>query len=154
MLRGRNRLDRYGVIELEERQCLLVFERLGVALFARLAIQREKAVELDDGARGAEQVRMTLRRNVKIDRGRIEHRRSHLRCHETLPDQFIQFELIGGELLGKTFVGTARGFGGTYAFVGVLRVGLAARIELHARREIRLPIFGFEPVAGGTGRRF
>jgi hypothetical protein len=103
-----------------------------LALFARLAIQGEKAVELDDGARGAEQIRVAVGRNVEIDRGGIEHRRGHLRRHEPLPDQLIQLELVGGELLGQTVIGTARRIGWPYTLVGVLRIGLAAGVELHA----------------------
>ena len=153
VLGWRDRLDRHRLVEFEERQRLFIFERLAVPLFARFAIEGEEAVELDDGTGGAEQVRVALRRNVEIHRGGIEHGRRHLRRHEALPDQLVELELIGGELLGETVIGTARGVGGTHTFVGVLRIGLATRIELHARGEVCLSILGLQPIARGTGRR-
>ena len=43
-------IDMHGHVlaHLDDGQRLLVLERLGVALLARLAIQREEALELDD----------------------------------------------------------------------------------------------------------
>ena len=49
-------LTGHVLAHLDDRKRLLVLERLAVALFARFAIEREEAVELDDATGGAEQV--------------------------------------------------------------------------------------------------
>ena len=52
-------LHRNVLAHLEHGQRLLVLERLRVAFLARLAIEREEALELDDAAGGAEQIAAT-----------------------------------------------------------------------------------------------
>ncbi len=56
-----------------------------------------------------------------VDRGLIENRREHLRGHETLPDQLVQFELIVRKILAHFFRG-ARNVRRPNGFVRFLRV--------------------------------
>src|SRR5258708_20826 len=55
MLRRRDAVDRHLLSDLADGQRLLVFQRLRVAFFARFAIQRKAALELDDAAGAEEQ---------------------------------------------------------------------------------------------------
>ena len=154
MLRGDNRLHRHRFVEIEVRQGLLIFERLPVALLTRLAIQPQESVELDDGAGGAKQIGASGGGNVKVHRGGVEHGRGHLRGHEALPDEFVQLELIGGELPGEAFVRPAGGIGWAHALVGILGVGLPTEIELHGGGQIRPAKLALQPLARRRGRGF
>ena len=98
-------LARHVLAHVDHRQRLLVLERLVLALLARLAIERQEALELHDRAGRAEQiaaaadVRLLRRRDVEVDGRRVEDRRRHLRRHEALPDELIELELVGREIL-------------------------------------------------------
>jgi hypothetical protein len=134
---------RDALLDLEHGQFLLVLERLRIALLARLAVQRQEALELHDAAGGAEHVRPdagrvrgTLRTQLEVDGRGVEHRRRHLRRHEALPYQLVELELIGRQILAHE-LRTPRGVRGADALVRVLRVRLlGAAVQLQPRRQV------------------
>ncbi len=138
MLRGRDLLYRHAFADFNRGKCLLIFERASVtvAFLARFTIEGEVALEFHNAAGGPEQIRkrsLTARRRlreIEIDRSRIEHRRRHLRRNESLPDQLIELELIGGEIALNVF-GPTRGISRTNCFVRFLRVfGFSVAVQL------------------------
>src|SRR5690606_3103439 len=134
---------------LDRRQRLLVLERLRIALLARLLVEREEALELHRRAGRAEQVAA----EVEVDRRRVEDGRRHLARHEALPDERIELELLGREVL-RDAVGRARGIGRTDALVRALRgVILAGREEPRPVGEEVLVEVRREVLARRGGRR-
>ena len=134
-------LARHLLADLDDGQRLLVLERLVLAFFARLAIEREEALELHDRCRwsgtdscGGRCRGCVRRRDVEVDRGRVEHRRRHLRRHEALPDELIELELVGAERYLRMSSGRRVGSVGRIALVRVLRV-----LRLCRRRRAAAP---------------
>src|SRR6185503_6459013 len=115
-------------------------ERLVLPFLVRFAVEREIALELHDRSRRAEQIRASAdvgllrRRDVEVHGRGIEDRRRHLRCHEALPDQLIELELVGAKI-ALDELRPPRRIRGTHAFVRVLRVLLATAVELRTSGE-------------------
>src|SRR5262245_6079545 len=118
--RERVEFQLFALLDLRQfrRALLVVFVLLVLALF----INREKAVELDDRARGAERIFLA---GGDVDRSLIEDGGHHLRRDEPLPDQPVERQLVLLQIW-RDLVRRAFGRGRADRFVRVLRVLLRA----------------------------
>src|SRR6185503_14484345 len=135
VLARRDALARHFLADVDDRQRLFVLERLALALLACLTIERQEALELHDRPGGAEQIAaapdtphdrfvlwtIPLGLNEEVDGRRVEDGRRHLRRHEPLPDELIELELVGAQILLDR-VRTARRIRRADRFVRVLSV--------------------------------
>ena len=78
----------------ERRQLVFQFLIFLVFAFFRFFVDFEEAVELQDRSRHAEPECFRTGLGININRGLIEDSRRDLRGHETLPDQFVNLELV------------------------------------------------------------
>src|SRR5579862_298831 len=122
MLFGKELMQPQGFAMLHERkpelQLLVVlhFRFLVLAFF----VDRPEAVEFFNRTGGAE--RVLARRDVYG--GLVENRRVHRRCHKALPDELVEFVLVGAKKAAHKLRRALDG-GGPDRFVGVLRSFLA-----------------------------
>ena len=99
----------------ERRDGRQVVHRLPFLFFAPFHIERVVAVEDQDGAGGPEQVLA----EIEVHDGHVVDRRRHLRGHEALPDELVEPELVGLEVL-LHLLRAAADVGGADRFVRVL----------------------------------
>ncbi len=106
-----------------------VLQRLAFLRLVRLVVQHMVAVEQHARAGGAEHVAA----EVEVHLGRLEHRRRHLRGHEAPPNQLVQLEEVGLEVLLE-LLGPALHFGRPDRLVRVLDARLALALLMRGRR--------------------
>ena len=108
-------------IERDHRECLCRGQSrqpalLPLAILRKIAVDGQEPGKLDPRARGAEQV--PIRGDVHGER--VHHRGGHLAADETLPDEFVDFELVAAQVRFHPVRRSVHG-GGADRFVRILR---------------------------------
>src|SRR5579864_57980 len=108
---------------LERRELVLEFLVFFVLAFLGLFVDFQEAVELEDGSGYAEPIGVVALLGIDVDGGLIEDCGIDLRGDETLPDQFVDLELIFFQvLLDRVRIANCRGWAN--GFVRFLRAFL------------------------------
>src|SRR2546429_1120439 len=126
MLVGRDLLDRDDVAPRERWNRRQVLDRLRFLGLVGLVIQHVVAVEQHPRAGRPEHVAP----EIEVHLGGLDHRRRHLRRHESQPDQLVQLELARVEMLLQ-IVGAPRHVAGPDRLVRVLHPRVALPPLVH-----------------------